>query len=396
MARARGRERLRLEYVGMRFSQNLLFILNILGAAQALLLACALFTTRRGNKTANRLLAAFAAAIAVSVGGAALVKTPYINAVPYLSKVHQPFTFLGAPLLFLYVRTLFLPKREFERRDLLHFIPFALCALYLLPYYLQNGAAKLDMNFSVYYGVRWYTVRSALLLLQFLIYLSLIYLMLVRYPRQRSAGQASAPNKNILFQARFLLVAFTAMWMVGILHYAASLLSTTYFYTPEADLILPLCLTIFVYALAYLGLRKPEALTASVDLPPAKRYETSSLTPERSERYMQKLLNCMETEKPFTDGDLTLKKLAKKLAVPPQHLSRVINERLNQNFVDFINTYRIEEAKKRLVDPSRKHYSVLAIAEEVGFNSKSSFNLVFKKHTSMTPSEFRKAAVEKH
>ncbi|MBD0372249.1 MAG: AraC family transcriptional regulator [Pyrinomonadaceae bacterium] len=379
----------------MRFSHNLLFILNILGAAQALLLACALFSTKRGNRTANRLLAAFAAAIAVSVGGVALVKTPYINSVPYLSKIHQPFTLLGAPLLFLYVRTLFLRKREFERKDLLHFIPFALCALYLIPYYLQSGVAKLDINFSVYYGTRWYAVRSAFLLLQFLVYLSLIYLMLVRYSRPKSAGQEAAPNKNILFQARFLLIAFTAMWMIGVLHYTASLLSTTYFYTPEADLILPLCLTAFVYALAYLGLRKPEALTVTVDLAPAKRYETPSLTPERSERYMQKLLHCMETEKPFTDGDLTLKKLAKKLSVPPQYLSRVINERLNQNFVDFINTYRIEEAKKRLIDPARKHYSVLAIAEEVGFNSKSSFNLVFKKHTSMTPSEFRKAAIEK-
>jgi AraC-like DNA-binding protein len=57
-----------------------------------------------------------------------------------------------------------------------------------------------------------------------------------------------------------------------------------------------------------------------------------------------------------------------------------------------VNTYRVEEAKRKLVDPSRKHYSLLAIAEEVGFNSKSAFNTAFKKQTSMTPSEFRKAS----
>jgi AraC-like DNA-binding protein len=379
----------------MRFSQNLLFILNILGATQALLLACALFSTKRGNRTANRLLAAFAAVIAISVGGVALTKTPYINTVPYLSKFHQPFYFLGAPLLFLYIRALLSGRPSFERKDLLHSIPFVLCVLYLMPYYLQSGTAKLSIHASVYYGVWWFTVRSAVLILQFLIYLSLVALMLVRYLRKNREPDPDA-DKNILFQVRFLLVTFIALWVIGILHYIVSLISTTYFNTPETDMILPLILTAFVYALAYLGLKKPESLLVTGTPRLARKYENLNMTPERSERYRQKLLHCMETEKPFMDGDLTLQKLAKKLSVPPQHLSRVINERLNQNFVDFINTYRVEEAKKRLVDPAKKHYSVLAIAEEVGFNSKSSFNLVFKKHTSMTPSEFRKAAINKH
>jgi len=97
----------------------------------------------------------------------------------------------------------------------------------------------------------------------------------------------------------------------------------------------------------------------------------------------------MEAEKPFTDGDLTIQKLADKLSIPPHHLSQTINERLGQTFSDFINSYRVTEAKQRLLDPSLKHLSVLGIAIEVGFNSKSSFNSVFKRYTQMTPSEFR-------
>ena len=100
----------------------------------------------------------------------------------------------------------------------------------------------------------------------------------------------------------------------------------------------------------------------------------------------------MRAEKPYLDGDLTLQKLAKTLAISPHHLSQTINEQLQQNFIDFINSYRIEEAKRMLVDPARKHYSVLAVSEEVGFNSKSAFNTAFKKHANMTPSEFRKAS----
>src|SRR5439155_27331821 len=88
--------------------------------------------------------------------------------------------------------------------------------------------------------------------------------------------------------------------------------------------------------------------------------------------------------------DLSLPKLAAKLALPTHHLSQIINARLNQNFFDFINSYRVEEAKQMLLDPAKKHYSLLVISEEVGFNSKSAFNTAFKKQTSLTPSEFRK------
>jgi len=123
---------------------------------------------------------------------------------------------------------------------------------------------------------------------------------------------------------------------------------------------------------------------------PAKKYEKSTLTNERSDAYLKKLLMVMETEKPYTDGDLALPKLASRLNMSAHHLSQIINERLQQNFFDFVNTYRVEEAKRKLVDPAKKHYSLLAIAEEVGFNSKSAFNTAFKKQTQMTPSEFRK------
>lgn len=373
----------------MKPSLDLLVILNFLGAVQALLLACVLFSIRRGNRTANRFLAAFAVVIAVSIGGVTLGTTPYIRLLPHLSKIHQPFYFLGPPLLFLYVRALILRKQVFQRKDLLHFIPSVLCAVYLLPYYLQNGAGKLNSR-SAYYGVSWFGVRSALLLLQFLIYLTLIAFMLASYSRKKS-GRGAVAEKIVQFQVRFLLITFLSIWAIGLLHYTISLLWPAYYNTPETDLIIPLGITFFVYALAYLGLKKPETLVGADDTGPAKKYEKSGLTPERSERYVRKLLHCMETDKPYTDGDLNLQKLARQLSIPPQHLSQIINERLNQSFVDFINTYRVEEAKRRLVDPAKKHFSLLAIAEEVGFNSKSSFNLVFKKHTNMTPSEFRKA-----
>ena len=121
------------------------------------------------------------------------------------------------------------------------------------------------------------------------------------------------------------------------------------------------------------------------------KYERSSLTDDRAEVGLQRLMTALEEEKIYLDADITLQSVAKRLAIPAPHLSQIVNERLNQTFSDLINRYRVEEVKRRLIDPACQHYSLLAIAEEAGFRSKSSFNATFKKLSQMTPSEYRKA-----
>ena len=98
----------------------------------------------------------------------------------------------------------------------------------------------------------------------------------------------------------------------------------------------------------------------------------------------------MKSDKLYLDRTLTLEKMARKLSIPPLHLSQLINERLNQNFTNFENSYRVDEAKRRLSDPRNDRFTIVAIAEASGFNSKSTFNAAFKKNTNLTPSEFKK------
>lgn len=371
----------------MQPSFNLLALLNLVGAAQGLLLTLALASAKGGNRTANRILAALTLTIAIVVSGAVLLTTGYVFVFPHASRIHHPFVFLAGPLLFLYIRTLTSNNKRFERRDFLHFIPFALCLVYLLPFYFQSGAAKLSRLWAEYYeqslGV-WYYVRSTSFIAQFFIYLILIVVTLVRYSRK--VKDRDAPRERaVLFQLRFFVFSSLILWVGAILRFTLDQSGST-------NLLVPLGASVMVYAMGYLEMRRPEAAAPVVDgEPPAKKYERSTLTPQWSEKYLHRLLQCMEQEQPYTDGDLTIQKLAERLSIPAPHLSQTINERLGQSFSDFINSYRVEEAKRRLLDPARKHYSVLAIAEEVGFNSKSSFNAVFKKFVNMTPSEFRKS-----
>ncbi|TPD70544.1 helix-turn-helix domain-containing protein [Flavobacterium microcysteis] len=114
------------------------------------------------------------------------------------------------------------------------------------------------------------------------------------------------------------------------------------------------------------------------------------LSEEETELIKQKLLVIMESEAPYLDGDLNLIKLAKLMGVTPHQLSYVINTGFNENFFQFINKYRIEKAKQLLGDSKNNNLSILGIAFESGFNSKTSFNITFKKFTDLTPSEFKK------
>jgi AraC-like DNA-binding protein len=109
---------------------------------------------------------------------------------------------------------------------------------------------------------------------------------------------------------------------------------------------------------------------------------------------LRKLQAHMETQQPWLDPDLTLEQLASQLRLRPKLLSQAINEGLGRNFFEFINTYRIDEAKRLLTNPADKKITVLEVLYQVGFNSKSSFNTVFKKQTGMTPSEFKKKMAE--
>jgi len=126
------------------------------------------------------------------------------------------------------------------------------------------------------------------------------------------------------------------------------------------------------------------------------KYKTSGLNPERAGEIKKQLLTKMETERPYMKASLTLRRLADQMGVHYNHLSQVINDNLGQSAKDFINRYRVEAAAVRLSDPKDRH-SIMDIAYDCGFYSKSVFNMAFKKVYGKTPSEYRaqqKGAIE--
>lgn len=133
-----------------------------------------------------------------------------------------------------------------------------------------------------------------------------------------------------------------------------------------------------------------QSKSRSLTRKPPEKYKTSALTAERAVELEKKIRELMEAKKIYLDGNLTLKKLSEELMVHPNYLSQIINETFRQSFNDFINRYRIEAARGKLQDPKESHKTILEIAYDTGFYSKSVFNTAFKKFTGMTPSQFRK------
>jgi YesN/AraC family two-component response regulator len=120
-----------------------------------------------------------------------------------------------------------------------------------------------------------------------------------------------------------------------------------------------------------------------------EKYRKSNLTEETAELYSRKIIEYMEERHAYTDEDLTLQIMAGDLSIPPHHLSQVLNTKLKMNFYTFINSYRVNEAKKLLKSQEYKDAKILEISHMAGFKSKSVFNTVFKEFTSLTPKEYR-------
>ena len=365
-------------------SFNWLTILLLVGAAHALLLAATLLTIRRGNRLANRMVAFIFIIFATTITFHTIATTNFLLKHPHLSKMEPPLAFLLGPLFYFYVRALTDSSFRLRSVHLLHFVPGLLSIAGLMPFYLQPVENKIQHILNDHQGscLHCFLIYFAVSV-QLLTYIGLITKTLVTYKRGIRDSYSSLEKINLNW-LRNLLIGVSITWI-------ASLILQFVSPTIETGSYIWLLVSIQIYLMGYLGLRHPEVFVGIEDgwSKPQKKYEKSTLTPERANEYLRKLKRFMQSEKPHLESDMTLPVLAKRLAVSTHHLSQIINDKLQQNFFEFINSNRVEEAKQRISDPTNEYLNLAEIGFEVGFNSISSFNAAFKKHAGMTPSRFR-------
>lgn len=309
---------------------DLLSLLCVIGAAQLFLMAVVFASSRA---LSQRLFAAFACNMGIVITGSVLM-----DAVPALSKVHIPFNYLIAPLFYLFVRAT--ATSEIGSRVWVHAIPAGLSVVAI----------------TVWHPHRFPILLA--LLAQSALYLGLAFRILMRHDR----------SERTLWIATW---TFAAAWL-GIVARLAGAISPR----------------VIPSLLAFGAVLITVALFRGKSAEP--KYARSTLTDERAEAMLRRLLEHFQNEKPYLDPELSVDTLARSLAVPSKHLSQIINQQLGRSFNDWINAWRVEEAKRRLADQKLSHLSIVAIGEASGFRSKSTFNSAFRKETSMTPSAYRR------
>ena len=129
---------------------------------------------------------------------------------------------------------------------------------------------------------------------------------------------------------------------------------------------------------------------ASIFQLPKLKSTYGQLKPDDSQQLVEKLNSIMTNEQVYLNPELNLEQLAEQISIHPKMLSFILNEKVGKNFNDYINEFRVEEVKKRLLEDKYSPFTILAIAQDCGFQSKSTFNTAFKKIVGITPSAFRK------
>lgn len=364
-------------------------IIALLGAAQGIVLSILLFFFNKSNGKANKILAILIFIFSLRLAEFTGYWTPFFLNYPQFSFLTSSFPFLYGPLLYFYVRQKTNAKKVFGKLELLHFLPFVLHFLSLLPYYVQGSEYKLSvlMN-SIYTGdpilsLRFFIIRSAQDV-SMLIYagmsLWLLYNSAHSIINKKPAGYTWLRNITAGFAIFVFLEVMNLIEMIIF----------KYKFIAEIESILMISSSALIYTLGYFAMKKP-AILSEKDFANGSRYAKSGLTNNLVQHYLNRIFKSMEDEKPFRDSELSLTTLSKNLNIPQHHLSQILNEKLNQSFFEFVNKYRVEEVKKLLLCPDHSHYTILAIALEAGFNNKVSFNSAFKKHTGVTPSQYRNA-----
>lgn len=377
-------------------------IIFLLGAVQAFFFGVLLLDKGK-NRLPPKLLLLFFSIIGFVLIEHYLFQRKVIFEYPHLLGLTYTFPIILGPILFFYTKSLVNENNAISFRNfLLHAIPFLFITAYLIyDFYFLSPQEKLIYYEKETQGETSGFIYIAEFFINFSIpFYSIVSLLLLK-KHLRQIKQSYSNIKNI--DLHWLKIVLISMVFVSFVSVLMGLLSDflNFISYEDGDYLMYITLTVIIYFLGYYGIKQKPLLSnddriSQIESTPTTKpkYATSSLKDVEKEKLINLLSKSMESEKPYLDENLTLKELANKLETTPNNLSQIINEKFNKNFYEFINEYRINEVKSLLADPKYSHYSMLGIAFECGFNSKSTFNSVFKKFTGKTPSEFKKSAFD--
>src|SRR6056297_491754 len=318
----------------------------------------------------------------------------YWDIYPGLAGLHHPLPLFHGPFLYLYVLFSLRTDQRFSSIHYFHFLPPFAFYVYMIPFFFFYSAEEKALINSG--QIDDYSVFITFSLIAFLIsgvgYAAASYRLLSRYKDVARENFAYRHSIDLVWLKNFIIG-------MGLIFGAAILLAVLQEWIGlrfgfNTDIIFYSLIILFIFYLGYSGIMHQGIFSSNsehVQLVESKNsgeYRNSGLKEEDALLYHGRLKELMEIKKPHLEPKLSLVALAEYLDISPNYLSQIINQYEGKNFYDFVNQYRVEEFKERAKNPENSKFSLLAIAYDSGFNSKSSFNEVFKKNVGKTPSQY--------
>jgi len=320
---------------------------------------------------------------------------PYREFLFYTPFIHALFF---GPLLYLYLKSLTNAHYRMQKKDWLHFLPGLLYLAWCLivvavdklivgHYYLMNGES--DPDFDNWYNWAWSASLMIYLILAIRYYRQYVIFSWFEFSFADAASFKWLRNflytfavLTILLISEHVLGLFVELFYVRSWYYFFAFAIITYYMAISAYSAKPIIKLNFEPALlsAY---QEPLQLAAPAE---TISYEDVSWM----EGWKLQVDELMAVQKIYLEPELTLTELARKLGTNASLLSKVINTSYGQNFNDYVNRFRVEAVIERMADPQYRHFNLLGIAYDAGFNSKSTFNRAFKKVTGMIPKDYPK------
>lgn len=363
--------------------QNFWTILITYATVQSFILVAILLYRDEGNSTQKKWLTAIILLVGLQCLNFLYEYFNWYETTPHFIWISAPLWFLIGPALYFFSRNATQQNSVFEWYDCLHFVPFIGAVIYIGRFYFLDGQMKISVLTSFYntYGQEPDYFFYAYLLSEF--FYALYSLHLFRLYFQKVGDEYSA---SMIYQTqwiRFLLVSFIGFVALSFIYNIMLLYDFEYFI--QLDYITYLFLATIVQILGFSAILNPQSFFKT---PVSLDKTEEPITTDEFETLFRKLHKYMNEKKPHMNPELRLSDLSHELDIPAHKLSQVINTVANQNFFEFVNSYRVNEVKKRLPKTEYKHLTMEGIAKECGFNSSASFYRVFKQQTQMTPSQY--------
>jgi len=344
-----------------------------------------LISTKKPLTVANRLMAAWMFLICIELISALINNT-------FLEMYSFPFVaFTYGPLLFLYVKFMTNPERKFNWLALLHFIPFV---IFLTVSVIFRTKPLLEDLGNFFVPDRFISLRiiySICFFLSVTVYSVLTFIEIKRHQANLKNLVSYTSGVITLNWLKIVSISFYVAYFIMFILGGINIIGNYIPFDPYFVTFGFIALFSFVYS--FYGIKQPvifgEKLKPVDDKKDSEKYIRSGLKENQAQEYLQKLISFMEENKPYLNRDLSIQDLSHMTGIPRHHITQVLNEKYKRNFFTFINEYRVKEVIERFNQPRFNQYTILAIAFDSGFNSKTTFNSIFKIQTGLTPSEFR-------